>query len=568
VSRAIQYYNGRQALPADVPDPLIAEAGITAAEDAIVAGDDPLKAVADVLRGQEPQDAAQSAFDASQTEIRAEAERRKAAIDVALEASRRAMADGATPEEAAQAGKVAAQEFMAGAPDQRVREPLIPDEVPESVTPEPTPLAPNPITTTPLDAPKAPKGKKPTDLSTFVVRSGGIFKGDDKGEIAQLEYKRSGFIKKTLFERSSAGDNGGGRRLDELREMAVEQGYLPEGATLNDFIDALSEDTKGRKVYSQRDLGDAIARQQEANDARFSPDYVDEVTQYRAKEPADDGFFVRRSDYDPLEEDDFWHTRMAAKFDEWLATTSFPKLLPREREEILQQLRKDGGEAKDLLERVLSRELEGFEYEALGIRRGKDGEETFIPFGDETDALDGQARADGGPSGQPEAAPGNAAAGGEGAGRVPGPAVEQTQAGSQYLAPGVAPLTAQERLAPRANARMGEGAQRERDSQIGGLFDPNDKVRTDMFSDPASPKAQAHLDGKLLDLKAALDAEGDMPVGFTATSLFGRERWAGLTADDGRKLESLSDVIQEIEDFDALAREVALCRTGGPNVAE
>ncbi len=44
-----------------------------------------------------------------------------------------------------------------------------------------------------------------------------------------------------------------GRKLDEAREAAVEAGYLREGATINDLLDAMEWSTRGRKRFSALD---------------------------------------------------------------------------------------------------------------------------------------------------------------------------------------------------------------------------------------------------------------------------------------------------------------------------
>jgi hypothetical protein len=86
----------------------------------------------------------------------------------------------------------------------------------EPQTPEPTALAPDPISTQPLEpVPGIPnttdqiaavakkgiaKAKEPTSLKTFVVNMGGIWKGSDGGELAAMGYRRPGFLKKEKFK--------------------------------------------------------------------------------------------------------------------------------------------------------------------------------------------------------------------------------------------------------------------------------------------------------------------------------------------------------------------------------
>lgn len=57
---------------------------------------------------------------------------------------------------------------------------------------------------------------------------------------------------------------------------------------------------------------------------------------------------------------------------------------------------------------------------------------------------------------------------------------EATKAGDQKLMPGVTPITQADRLRARANAPL-RADQRRSDTEIGGLFDPNDPARFDLF---------------------------------------------------------------------------------------
>jgi len=95
-------------------------------------------------------------------------------------------------------------------------------------------------------------------LSTFVRRQGGISTED--ADLRQISDR--------LF-----GDNGirrkNGRDADMMREAAVEAGFLPEDATLNDFYRALDEDLRGNPQTRRADAGAGAARS-EAEQARYS----------------------------------------------------------------------------------------------------------------------------------------------------------------------------------------------------------------------------------------------------------------------------------------------------------
>ena len=69
----------------------------------------------------------------------------------------------------------------------------------------------------------------------------------------------------------------------------------------------------------------------------------------------------------------------------------------------------------------------------------------------------------------------------------------------------------------------------------------------DLFDDLNSPQAQSFMDSNIQAMRDMLE-EGDFPV--------------GAMADDGRALNSLSDIMDEIDETDALVREYAKCRGG------
>lgn len=51
-----------------------------------------------------------------------------------------------------------------------------------------------------------------------------------------------------------------GRDIDMMREVLVESGYLPEGATVNDLLDAIGRAAGGEKIYSNMDNAAELAR--------------------------------------------------------------------------------------------------------------------------------------------------------------------------------------------------------------------------------------------------------------------------------------------------------------------
>jgi hypothetical protein len=92
---------------------------------------------------------------------------------------------------------------------------------------------------------------------------------------------------------------------------------------------------------------------------------------------------------------------------------------------------------------------------------------------------------------------------------------ERTSAGEQSLFDGIEPITERTRLDQRMAQPLGRGEKRPDDSQIGGLFDPNDPSRFDLFD--AVPVARG-FDGdgneiavvkSRADLAAELDADDE-----------------------------------------------------------
>jgi len=135
------------------------------------------------------------------------------------------------------------------------------------------------LTTKPSATPYKPEPQRPPTLADMVRQRG----------VAPVDLDQVAHI---FGDRKAAGLAVGrrdGQQLDYLCEAAVEQGYLPEGATLNDFIDALDRDVRARgagsqeaRVYSQNDveLLDAWQATREYNDevSRLARDFgVDEA---------------------------------------------------------------------------------------------------------------------------------------------------------------------------------------------------------------------------------------------------------------------------------------------------
>tara|TARA_R110000851_G_scaffold308778_1_gene467902 strand:+ start:35188 stop:37392 length:2205 start_codon:yes stop_codon:yes gene_type:complete len=389
-----------------------------------------------------------------------------------------------------------------------------------------------------------PKGKRPKSIKQFVVDEGGIWKGDDQGDIAALEYRKPGFVKKNQRVTSTAGDNGGGLRLDEMRQRAVEQGYLPPDATINDMLDALDGDIRGTdRAYSQADarladewdahdgLSDSgPARDFDAmdnSDGRFfvpAPDdldFVDPSGELRSQRQIDIGHDVR----DYLEDNDYLTVLSEAQQDE-----------------IIKILQERGGDPELLIERMFDREADFIE--------GKfdNAPEDYTPL----EAVE-EIRSTGGPVGarssEPQSGPITEGSGREGVsgGAEASRGTESTAAGEQSLIDGVAPITGRGRLQAAQDAPLRGGNAAADD----GLFDVGARDQADMFSEPSSPEAQRIHEITANNMREEIEAEGDFDVSIE-------------TPDGGTRVMSARETLDYLDEGDAFSARLDLCGMG-PN---
>jgi hypothetical protein len=99
-----------------------------------------------------------------------------------------------------------------------------------------------------------------TTLITFICTRGGV--ADYAGDLAAIGATRlPGLVRRS------------GRPLDAVREAAVEAGYLPGGADINDLIDLIGEAVRGRRVVAlpdqAGDLDDRTGRSVRAANERL-----------------------------------------------------------------------------------------------------------------------------------------------------------------------------------------------------------------------------------------------------------------------------------------------------------
>ena len=99
------------------------------------------------------------------------------------------------------------------------------------------------------------------DIVQTIARAGGI---KDAGGDLRAIMGRPNFMVPTY----GALRNEKGMDPDRAREMLVEAGFLPEGATLTDFYAAIDQTVRGRPVFSSRDVNAEIDKAQERRQRR------------------------------------------------------------------------------------------------------------------------------------------------------------------------------------------------------------------------------------------------------------------------------------------------------------
>ena len=530
IRRGIEYYKARSAPPAiEGVDPATAHAGADAAESALQDGKDPLAAVEQIMRSSAPVEAPVAP-----------------------------------------------------------REPLIPQDTPMPKEPGPVVGGVDPIKTLPIrngDGPmevatinkmadaaiaQADDSKYSKPLTQFFRKSGKptkaqIAKAAREGRAAPTEgisnqIHPDGAIASELkandiTPRSHPGlfSRRGRKDVDTLVASEMEADFpgimaatkTPYGETYLDrqgVVDLLIRDANGDSSWL-RSRADVMAAEKARDDAlKAVDDGWTAVDDFVAGRQADDGFFVDLNAYHFDQDGD---VRIEADLDAYIAQKGV-RLSTRDRAEILGELQSRGGDGAFLVERSVERDFAGAERQTAQME-ANDGKDPFADSGG-TQAGDPGARPEA--FGQPE--PVGRKPGEGGAGDAQPYSFERTSAGQQAVTPGVAPITARDRLEAAQRAPMGRGGAREPDSQIGGMFDPGDKVRHNLFDDPRSPQAKAFNDARINELRDVLDEGDDFDM--------------SVLADDGRELAKLSDVLQEIDDLDAMAREIELCRLGKVSV--
>lgn len=366
------------------------------------------------------------------------------------------------------------------------------------------------------------KDMREADKAGRQLPSGGANMQVNPSGPAGRELKSMGVTPKTapgLFSKNGRNDfdNLVAEEMeDTFPGITAAAGMSDDGIYLSrqGFLDLIVRDANGdsswlaNRAEVARIEADRDAAFRQLEDGSTSP--ADDFTSGMV---ANDGFFVDLDGY-AFTHADGGASQIKADFDAYVrrAWSDFP-LTPDERLEILNELQTNGGDAKYLVERVLERDKDYANLDAKDADDyGQYDHDEYLRYLDQSEAgriLDGSESG----IGRPDEDTQPARSGAEGGYGDRGPyQTETTGAGTQTLIDGVAPITQRDRLEARQNAPLGGGRQAQPDSAIGGLFDPDDKVRNDLFSEPTAPQARAAQDAMRADVEDQIELDGDFSV--------------------------------------------------------
>lgn len=387
------------------------------------------------------------------------------------------------------------------------RAPLILDES-LRVTPEPTALAPDPITSEPL--PPTPGIQSTTDQVVAVGKSG-IAKANKTTKEVLGWLKKAGGVEPT-------GWLGAELKARGLNHKTMPGLFKKGGRTEIDNIvaDELDQTIPGISYRAGRDgTGNYIDRDgllrvldEELAPPRPQKAY-DPRTSYADLDPEDRGFMVDLNARQFAEPDN-WRETLAADIDAHLQSTGYP-VTSEEIAEIKAIAASRGGDVDDLVYSVLARDNDEAEAATIRTMRGEAyGRE--VPWGDEAGMAPGSVGPGGGLAGESQVAPGNAPE----AGAVGQPfPTERTAIGDQAVIPGTRRVDDYQKHVAKAQAearaiqsKMRSGRSQERvEDDAGGLFGG---AQRDMFSDPADPKSKPTQVAMMEDLRDSVTTEDFM----------------------------------------------------------
>lgn len=502
--------------------------------------------------------------------------------ELAVDAAEDAIVKGENPLEAV-------QKAMRALPEEPPppREPLIP----RAVTPEPTPLAPDPVSSEVLPP---PAGERPDTPGEIAAVAGNAI--DDAASVTAALEKAAADAKandakalRPLIQAMRRAGKGGGTlqvhpdgpfgkelkarginarsypgmfskkgRMDFDNLVASEMegsfpgisaaaGIADDGMYLNrqGLIDLIEREARGDSSWLQSRMDADRAAKDLDDHLRWVESGGSAADDFIAGARADDGFYVDLDahEFDPnFIRDATWEAGVERGFDDFVTRRGF-RLMDDERAEILSELKARGGDADYLVERAFERERDEWFDKLDGKDRGDEdffqGHDPFAPFED-------AGRGGGAPVGpEPSAAP-------DGAGRAASvePArVERTEAGDQLVIPGAEQRAAPAGMTERQRAEMQAQAQQSKirrgdqtrvEDDANGLFTQHQR---DMFDDPTGPQARPAQDAMIEDVRDQIARDGEFKVDM----------------GDGKGERTASSLLDEMDADDEFIAMIDLC---------
>lgn len=282
-----------------------------------------------------------------------------------------------------------------------------------------------------------------------------------------------------------AGDHAG---LNEVLKVDSATGYFDR----QDMLQALARElTTGKKTAMSGEIAARMADLERNPNASPAEDFI-------GGQASPTGFFVKADDYDMFPDG---KQMIADSFDKYLANAwEGVRFTDAERAEMLHELQTRGGDAEYLVSRTLERDLQFGE-----LPKTEAEAYDWIPGFDEPTASDVSRQSGADPRGPGQDATATRGSAEGGSGRA---GVETTAAGEQFLTPGIEPISQRQRLEARQETPMRGGARPMDD----GLFDMGARQQMDMFSDPASAEARPILDTMTADIRDEITKGDDFLI--------------------------------------------------------
>lgn len=532
LGRGIEYFRGRMAVP-EIPgaDPVYTHAAVDAAETALVNGDNPLAAVQRIMDSAPPPDL-KPLPPLIPEQIDPPVSSGNLASNVpTIEQSVLPPAAGEPPRSAAEVGAVASRAL---------------DDVEGLNAVLADAKAADNARSKPLIG-WLSKGHRVTKKDAAAGRTAGESLQIDPASTLGQELKAQDITPRTapgLFKK------GGRTNLDNLVASEMEDQFpgimdatrTPQGADYLDqqgLLDLIVRDANGdaswlrSRADVQRVEADLELAMRAANGEDMGP-----ASDYLAMKPDDGGFFVDLNAYQFDNPD--WQGAIARDLEAFIAE-KWPGVTftAKERADILNHLTTNGGEAQNLVERLLERELDYGELPPSKVYSHADLEDpAYQRFLDEATASRVSDTGGEDPLGPVEN--GGAARGGP-AGEV-GADGQVSIPGTDRVDTGQAQRDAATIAARQQQSKMGRLDQTRVEDDAGGLFGGG---QSDLFSDPLSKDARILQDSIAADFRDQVARE-DFKVDL----------------NDGKGERSASSLLDELDGDDEFAAILDACGKG------